>query len=191
MSRHRLKGRRRDRRFLVKRECWIYLISFLIGCIIINVLGSGTWEKYSILNRYSLNMISFESILYDTYFVQIVILRLKTAVGLWIAAKLVPKKLVVVVFASVISAMLGAIASMAMLANGLWGSLFFVCAVLPHGLFYATAFILWSNRSQTYSVGIEKSENWIAIVIIFIIILIGCICEAYVSPFFIEKLIKS
>ena len=124
MSRHRLKGRRRDRRFLVKRECWIYLISFLIGCIIINVLGSGTWENYSILNRYSLNMISFESILYDTYFVQIVILRLKTAVGLWIAAKLVPKKLVVVVFASVISAMLGAIASMAMLANGLWGVCF-------------------------------------------------------------------
>ena len=174
----------------MKREWWIYLIAFLVGCISINMFGSRTWENYSLLNRYSLSMISFESISYDTYFVQIVVLRLKTAAGLWIAAKLVPKKIVEVVFAGIISAISGAIVSMAIMANGLWGNLFFICAMLPHGLLYGGAFLLWSNRTQSYTIGRERRENWIGAVIIFCIIIIGCVCESYVSPFLVERIIK-
>ena len=155
------------------------------------MLGTSTLVNNSTLNRYSLASLSFQGIIYEEYFLRVLLLRLRTVCGLWVASKLVPKKMVVVVFACVMCCILGGITAMAILANGLWGILFCVCAFFPHGVCYGIAYAMWSNMSvTTYSGERSKKEIYLASVLIIMLIGIGSILEAYISPVLIRNLIK-
>lgn len=174
----------------MRREWWICPAAFLVGSVSINLFGNETGASCDLLNKYSLSMISFESVSYEIYFIQVLLLRFKTAAGLWIAVKLLPKRAVAIAFAGLLSAAAGITVSMAIIENGVWGVLFFLSAMLPHALFYALAFWLWSNRSQTYTTGIKQKENLLGSVLILFIVFIGCVCESYLSPLLIEKVIE-
>lgn len=167
----------------MKKENWIYLLAFLCGVIIINLLGRDVWVNSSLLNRYNLMALSFREIEHEEYLVQILLLRFRTVAGLWVIAQVVPKKVVVVGFAGGISLMLGSIMTMFIIINGMWGILFFLSALLPQGIFYGMAYRLWSN--------ITRNDEKVAITaLILMLTVVGCTCEAYISPVLIENVIK-
>lgn len=174
----------------MKRENVIYLLAFLCGVVVVNVLGNRAWTDYSSLNRYSLASLSFQGIVYEEYFFQVLCLRLRTVVGLWVCAKLVPKKVVVVGFALVMCGILGGVTAMAILANGLWGILFCLCALMPHIICYGAAYILWGNTKVSFSGEGKRTTDYLATILIVMLIGIGCVLEAYISPILIENLIK-
>lgn len=179
----------------MKKENGIYLLAFLCGVVIVNLLGIDTWANSSILNRYSLASLSFQEIAYEEYFVQVLLLRLRTIAVLWILSRVVPKKIVVIGFAGVISIMLGGILAMSILANGIWGIFFFLSALLPHGIFYVLAYTLWSNavRSNSYNnytTTMINKEKILVTVLVFMLTIIGSICEAYICPILMKNVIK-
>lgn len=174
----------------MKKENGIYLVAFIAGVIIVNLVGNATWANSSILNRYSLANLSFQGIVYEEYLLQILFLRFRTVIVLWMLSKLFTKRVISVGYAIVMCVMLGGIIAMAILANGVWGVLFFISALMPHILFYGVAFAIWSNTQVRYSMEGTKSVSYIFGILILVLTVVGCICEAYISPVFMENVIK-
>ena len=171
----------------MKQERVWYALAFLCGVLIISVSGKELWNM-SILSRYHLLTLSFGEINYEEYFIQILFLRLRTAIGLWIMARIFSEKVVSIGFACIMSMILGGIAAMMLLMNGIWGILFFVFALIPHGIFYIAAFVLW-RRNKTIVIH-NRAESNVISVLIGILLLIGCVFEAYISPILIENIVK-
>lgn len=173
----------------MKREYVICSLAFLCGVIIVNFLGDITWINNSILNRYSLASLSFDKIQYEEYFLEIVFLRFRTVVSIWMVSKLIPKKLVTVGVAVIICVILGGVAAISILVNGVWGLLFCLCVVMPHILCYGSAWILWSRGGERTIVSGKCIEQYIVTVLILMLIAIGCVLEAYVSPILVKSVI--
>lgn len=174
----------------MRRENGIYLLAFLCGVVAVNIFGNTTWVNNSTLNRYTLVTLSFRGIVYEEYFFHVLLLRLRTVLGLWLIAKIIPKKMVVICFATVICGALGGVITIAILSNGLWGILFCLCAFFPHIICYGLAYVLWGNMRGTYAGEKNKKSEYVATVLIGMLIVIGCILEAYISPILMENLIK-
>lgn len=174
----------------MKRENGIYLLAFLCGIIIVNLPGNAAWANNSILNRYSLASFSFQGIVYEEYLLEILFLRFQTVVALWMCSKLISKNLVRIGYALIICGILGGIMAIAILANGLWGIWFFICALLPHTICYFVAYMLWGKALTGYVGESKRRIDYFTIAIIIMLVGIGCILEAYISPVLIENLIK-
>lgn len=174
----------------MKRENGIFLLAFLCGILIVNLLGDAAWTNNSILNRYSLASFSFQGIVYEEYFLEILLLRFQTVVALWMCSKLISKNIVRVGYALIICVILGGIIAIAILANGLWGILFCICALLPHAICYFAAYMLWGKAMTGYVGESKRRIDYFTTAIIIMLIGIGCILEAYISPVLIENLIK-
>lgn len=170
-------------------EKWGYLFAFLCGVVFANVLGSRAFIDYNLLNRYNMSLLSFEAVSGEAYFVQVLLLRLQTVVVLGILCRLLPKRVVIIGFGCLISALLGGILAAAILANGVWGIWFGLGALLPHGIFYLLSYLLWyyANRGYVYQ---KKGGILIRKVLMVLLVVIGSICEAYLSPVLVEKMIK-
>ena len=174
----------------MKWEKWIYLSAFLCGVVVTNIIGEYTKGVGDSLNRYHIAFFSFQGIVYEEYFLKIFFLRLSTVIALGIGSKLLPKKIVIYGFSIVMSVMLGCVATMMILANGIWGIWFWGCALVPHILFYIAAFSLWKKQSMEYIIGSSGKTGGLNIIVILVLIVCGCICEAYISPVIIENVIK-
>lgn len=174
----------------MKRENGIYLLAFLGGIVIVNLPGNVAWTNNSILNRYSLASLSFQGIVYEEYFFEILFLRFQTVLSLWICSKFISKNIVMTGFALIICGVLGGIMAIAILANGLWGILFCLCALLPHTICYFTAYTLWGKAMTGYVGESKRKMDYLTTALIIMLIGIGCILEAYISPVLIENLIK-
>ena len=173
----------------MKRKKWIFLLAFLCGVGIVNLIGSSMWVNYSLLNRYTLEMLSFKEISYDVYFVRVLLLRLKTLIALWIFGKFVSKRIAAIGFGCLICVMTGGIFTMSILANGMWGVLLIMVLLFPHGIFYVLAYLLWYNSSLDYNIDGSRKERWLVCLLILLLIVIGSVCEAYVCPFLVENII--
>lgn len=168
----------------------IYLLAFLFGIIFVNLPGNEVWTDNSILNRYSLASLSFQGIVYEEYFYEVLLLRFRTVVSLWMCSKFISKRVVKIGFAIIMCAVWGGITAIAILANGLWGILFCLCALFPHSVCYILAYTLWGRETAGY-LNIEKRKVDFASAILMIVLIgIGCLLETYISPVLIENLIK-
>lgn len=174
----------------MKRENVICFLAFLCGVVVVNLFGNMAWVNNSTLNRYTLVTLSFRGIVFEEYFFHVLFLRLRTVFGLWFISKIISKKMVVVCFATVICGILGCVTAIAILSNGLWGILFCLCAFFPHAICYGLAYVLWGNLQGSYVGERNKRSEYIAVLLIGMLIIIGCILEAYISPILMENLIK-
>ena len=168
----------------------MYLFAFLGGVIVVNIFGSHLWESQNVLNRYSLASLSFRGIVYEDYFFQVLFLRLKTVLVIWLGTKFLPKSIVANSFAGIVCAILGSVLAMSILENGVWGVWFFISALVPHIIFYIMAFVLYRNGQEIYYTNINRSETNMKKMLILVLIVIGCICESFISPVVIENIIK-
>ena len=174
----------------MKQKNWIYVLTFLTGVILVNLTGSAIESDNSILNRYNLMGLKFEEIIFEKYFVEILFLRLRTVIILWILTRIMPKKLVSMGFALLISFVLGGMVAVCILVNGLWGVIFFLGALFPHSICYGIAFVLWSSRKREYLAVQNKMETYVVNMLIILFVCAGCFMEAYISPIIIKNIIK-
>ena len=172
-----------------KKENGIYLLAFVCGIMLVNLLGNTTWANNSILNRYSLGTLSFREIVYEEYFLYILLLRFRTLAGIWLFSKLLPQRFVKKGAVLGISFLAGCVAAMSILANGIWGMWFFVVSLFPHGILYGGAYGIWYHASPYKIEGNGKSNLWLGICIL-LLVFIGCVCEAYIGPVLMEKVIS-
>ena len=68
----------------MKRENGICLLAFLIGVIVTNLLGADELTNSGLLNKYNLATLSFRGIVYEEYFLHVLLLRLQTVAALWL-----------------------------------------------------------------------------------------------------------
>ena len=94
------------------------------------------------------------------------------------------------IFGCLLSGVLGAIFAISILANGVWGVWFGVSALMPHGVFYVLAYLMWRNINMGYLSSNNRNNRVIAKVLMMLLIVIGSICEAYISPGLLENVIK-
>jgi len=174
----------------VKWENRIYLLAFLSGVICINMFGTTTLVNNSMLSRYNLATLSFRQIVYEEFFFKVLFLRFRTVFGLWIASKFLPKKVVVLIFACIMCSLMGGIIAWTIIANGLWGILFCFCAFLPHGICYGVVYVMWKNLCLWYDESRDGKEKIFVVVIMMILIGIGSILEAYISPVLLQNITK-
>lgn len=155
-----------------------------------NVLAGSALIDYNVINRYSMCLLSFGEISYEVYLVQVLLLRFQTVIMLWILGRILPEKIVYLLFGYLICGLLGGIFAIAILANGVWGSWFVVCAMMPHGIFYMLAYRIWYYKSRDYSYRNSGKERIVIKIFIVLLVIIGSICEAYISPELLEKVVK-
>ena len=175
---------------MVKWEKWLYLLSFIGGVIVINMSGNYFQMNQNLLNRYNLASLSFREIVYEEFLMQILFLRFKTLLGIWLGTKFFPKRIIANAFAVVMCMIFGGILGMAILENSIWGIWFFCCALVPQIIFYLVAFVLWKKQDLGYVIGRNKKEKYLEIIVILVWVVLGCICEAFISPVVIENVIK-
>ena len=84
----------------------------------------------------------------------------------------------------------GGLAAMAVISNGIWGIILFVGLFIPQSIFYGTAYTLWCGIDMGNVYNGNKKESYLGIVLIIVLFVIGCICEAYVNPILIKNIIK-
>ena len=174
----------------MKHKYWIYVFSFLAGVILINFTGDVIEKSNNILNRYNLKRMTFDEIIFEKYLVEILFLRLRTVIVLWILAHIIPEKWISMLFAIFVSGALGGIMAVCILVNGLWGILFFVSILFPHGFCYGIAYVIWSDYKVEHSTIQNRSESYIVNLLIIILVFIGCLMETYISPVLINNIIK-
>ncbi len=167
----------------------MYILAFLGGVLLVNLL-EGTMDTSSmILNRYTLAALTFQEIVYERYFLYILLLRFRTLAGIWLASKLLPQKFVKKGAVLSVSLLAGCVAAMSILANGIWGMWFFVVSLFPHSIFYGGAYGIWYHASPYRMEGNGNTRLLLGFCIV-LLVFIGCVCEAYIGPILIEKIIS-
>jgi len=172
----------------VKWKNKVYLLAFLGGVVVINMFGSKV--SSGMLNRYSLVAMSFDQIVYEEYFLNVLFLRLRTVLGLWIASMFIPPKWVMLLFGGIICSFLGGIVALAIMENGLWGVWFCAGAFFLHGICYGLAYAIWSNRCVTNMSERNRKESHFMVAMMMLLIGIGSVLEAYISPVILQNIIK-
>jgi len=174
----------------MKWEKRISLLAFVSGVIVMNLLGDVVYTNQSILSRYNLVRFTFEEINFQEYLLEILLLRFRTVAGLWILSKLLPKKIVAVGFMIMIGFMFGSLIAIFIIVNGIWGILLFLGVIFPHILCYAGAFWVWCREHKESVGGRRLSEDYLLLLLVAILMVIGCWLEAYLSPVLVENIIK-
>ena len=174
----------------MKWENRIYLLAFLSGVICINMFGTTTLANNSMLSRYNLAALSFQQIVFEEYFFNVLFLRLRTVFVLWIASGFFPKKAVVFAFACIMCSLMGGIIALSIMANGLWGIWFCLCAFFPHGICYGVVYVMWKNLCLWYGESRERKEKTFMVAIMMVLMGIGSMLEAYVCPVLLQNIIK-
>ena len=165
----------------------MYMLAFLSGVLLINLLEGTMDISTNILNRYTLSALTFREIVYEEYFLYILVLRFRTLAGLWLFSKLLPQRFVKKGTVFILCFLTGCVAAMSILVNGIWGMWFLVVSLFPHGIFYGVACGIWYHSSP-YK--IEGKSHLLWGFFIIIMVFVGCVCEAYIGPVLLEKIIS-
>ena len=72
----------------------------------------------------------------------------------------------------------GIFLTMSVLERGIVGIVAVLFAMLPQWIFYLTALVFF-----------EKGRDRKVILLCFVLVLIGCLLEGYISPFFLKKVL--
>lgn len=173
----------------MKREYWIFMLSFLSGVLLANMFRMQAAAESSLLNRYSLRTVSLSGIDENGYFVTILLMRLRTVIVLWMLSRILSRKIVVRMLTVLIFMIIGVIVTILVIENGVWGILFLLSSMFPHGLIYGIALYLW-NGVESQPLSIRRSNHYIQLGVIWLLCLFGVFGEAFISPLCVMFAIK-
>ena len=174
----------------LKKVKIIYLTAFLFGVIGTNILESKAWIHVACLNRYQLLQLSYSEIRYESYFIELFMLRLQTVVLLWLLEKVISPKWVRYLFGGILCVMLGSVLTCSILANGVWGLLLFCGILFPQWIFYLGAYMWWGGFCSVNSTRYDKNKKFMQGMILILFVILGCVTEAYINPAVFKTMIK-
>ena len=174
----------------LKKEKMIYLTAFLFGVIGTNILESKSWVNVAYLHRHQLLQLSYSEIQYESYLIELLFQRLRMVVLLWLFGKVMMPRLVRYVFGGILCMIFGSVLTGTILVNGVWGLLLFFGMLFPQWIFYAGAYIWWGNFCDLRYIGNDGKKKWFPRLILIVLVVFGCMAEAYINPFLFCKIIK-
>lgn len=175
----------------MKRGNAIYLSAFLCGVIITNVLESKGWTDAAYFYRYNLMQLTFDEIKNNSYLIQLLFFRFRTIGMLWLLGKVLPVKLLRILLGSIVCIFFGMIFTLAILANGMWGIMLMLALLFPQWIFYMGAFGIWGSFEIRYAGEVQRKKELENGILIVILMIIGCVCEAYICPSLLNFVINN
>ena len=184
----------------MKKSSWILFLSFIAGVMAANILGKDWFFAYGGLDSHVLSEISRQRISNDKYFWYVFGRRIQVVIMLFLLSKAVNVKRVIYGCMCLLPFSFGWFFTVAVLENGIKGIAVGIIAVLPHGIFYLLAFLLWqkmkreqAERGARRRIYREKKEDAVLIgmyAAIFVLLITGIVLESYVNPVCLKSAIN-
>ncbi len=167
---------------MVKKSSLIGILSFLIGIVLVNLIGEDYFSAHGIIPFWSELSTGFSNVSYDRYFCYILIQRLKVTIGIILLANVISRELMVKTAPCCLFFLIGIFMTMSIMDRGIYGVVIVLAAMFPQWLCYSAAFLFYAKCR-------EREKGKLQMVMIFVFLLAGCVSEAYVSPLLLKNII--
>ena len=141
-------------------------------------MGNGLLNTYGVTSFWDQSAVTFWSMSYDQYFWYIFFLRTKGLILILLLGTVFGRRVVTRVFLALFLFLTGTFITLSVIERGLSGIAAVLLAMLPQWIFYLLAFTV-------YETGRERK----IIVVCVLLAVLGCLSEAYISPFFLKKVL--
>ena len=120
----------------------------------------------------------FLSMSYDQYFWYIFFMRMKGLIVILLLGTVFGRRIVTRVFLALFLFLTGIFITMSVIEQGLSGIAAVLLAMLPQWIFYLLAFTVY-----------ERGRERKVIFVCALLVVLGCLAEGYISPFFLKKVL--
>lgn len=179
------------------KEQWAIFLSFLVGCVLTNLLGRDILTTYGILNDYFLSQYSYQAIDGNRLFCHILFERSKTAFTIFLLGRVMPGKMFSLLTKSIAAATSGFLITVAIIGLGIRGIPICICGLFPQWLFYAAVLFYYADCRKEAELGWtgnsrrgDVSGYLLRGAILFTGIALGVITECYVNPVLLACVLK-
>lgn len=181
---------------------YFFLAGVLLGTILMNAGKSMLLEDTGLLDEYALYHMKYMTVDSNALFWYVMGKRLKTVVFMAVLATTYLGLAAVCAMAACCGATLGMFLSAVVIRYGLKGVLLALTGVFPQYLLYVPAIILlmiWCERvcRGIYFRGAADTDSGqrpmgrlLQLLVIFLVVITGCMLESYVNPVLLSGLLK-
>lgn len=163
---------------MVEKNKIVYALCFFAGILLVNLIGGNLLNTYGVISFWNQSAVTFWSISYDQYFWYIFFMRLKGMILILLLGTVFDRKIVTRVFMALFLFLTGIFIKMSVIERGLAGIAAVFLAMLPQWIFYLLAFTVYGR-------GRERK----VILVCVLLVVLGCLAEGYISPFFLKKVL--
>ena len=161
---------------MIQKNRIIYALCFLAGILLVNLMGNGLLNTYGVTSFWDQSAVTFWSMSYDQYFWYIFFLRTKGLILILLLGTIFGRRVVTRVFLALFLFLTGTFITMSVIERGLSGIAAVLLAMLPQWIFYLLAFTVYERGRKI-------------IVVCVLLVVLGCLAEGYISPFFLKKVL--
>ena len=161
---------------MIQKNRIIYALCFLAGILLVNLMGNGLLNTYGVTSFWDQSAVTFWSMSYDQYFWYIFFLRTKGLILILLLGTIFGRRVVTRVFLALFLFLTGTFITMSVIERGLSGIAAVLLAMLPQWIFYLLAFTVYERERKI-------------IVVCVLLVVLGCLAEGYISPFFLKKVL--
>lgn len=163
---------------MIQKNKIIYALCFFAGILIVNFMGSSLLNTYGVTSFWDQSAVTFWSMSYDQYFWYIFFMRLKGMILILLLGTVFDRRIVTRVFLAFFLFLTGIFITMSVIERGLSGIAAVLLAMLPQWIFYLLAFTVY-----------ERGRERKVIFVCALLVVLGCLAEGYISPFFLKKIL--
>lgn len=176
----------------MKKRIWIWLLFFLAGVLLAELLGKEFFTTYGFLSEYHLKNYASAKLELPDLFWNVLWERGKLFLLIALICATPARKLLPPVGKGIACFVLGLFAAADIILLGGWGILLFVCALLPHGIFYLGSILLIYGMKPSYACdGKRKNARFfLQILLIWTLFAAGCLLETTAGTWLQQNLLK-
>ena len=167
---------------MVKKGSLIGIFSFLIGIVLVNLIGEDYLSTHGVIPFWSELSTGFSKVSYDRYFCYILLQRLKIIIVIALLTHITSRELIAKATPAFFFFLIGVFMTMSIMDRGIYGVLIVLTAMFPQWLCYVTAFLFYAKYKER-----EKRKLQVAMILVFL--LAGCVSEAYISPLLLKNIV--
>ena len=163
---------------MIRKSFILYAICFVAGIILVNGVGSSLLHTYGMISFWDQAAVTFWNLSYDQYFWYLFFGRMKGMILILLLGVVFDRRVLTKICISLFLFLTGIFLTMSVLERGIAGIVAVLFAMLPQWIFYLIALVFF-----------EKGRDRKVILLCFVLVLIGCLLEGYISPFFLKKVL--
>lgn len=180
----------RVRELTIKQQLFIdFLVFFLVGIVLANLLGADSFQKNGSLTRYYLKQFQYAGIQSQELLWHVGCNRLVLFLALLTLGTIPKGKMVHLLFVAWCGFAYGYFCVISISAFGAKGLLLCLLALFPHFFAYVPAYLGLVELSGHR----REHAGWrgiMAVVFLFVVLVVGILLESYANPRILQKVLK-
>lgn len=170
----------------------VFFVSFFVGILWANFLGTSSKNRFFMLNEYYLQQLKYAKLDYNRLFLYILENRLPLLVALLLLSFTVVGILLQILFIVYFGASFGFLCVMAITNFGWKGILYISGFLFPHYIFYIAFYLMFLRIFWKKKEGIAMTQKELVMQSCILVLLLaaGLLVESYVNPIFLKKMLK-